>query len=111
MGQRAEWDDACHSRENNRGTEDPSYDAASQDTFADTLGKCKKAIRGLGLACSADIAATTPDRFEKMFDISDGRQASGLEILWWVFTDIAHHRGQAEVYLRVKNITPPHYRF
>ena len=61
--------------------------------------------------CAKDIAATTPDRFEKMFDISDGRQASGLEILWWVFTDIAHHRGQAEVYLRVKNITPPHYRF
>jgi|SRR5262245_16163807 len=50
--------------------------------------------------CAKDIAATTPDPFEKMFDIS-----------WWVFTDIAHHRGQAEVYLRVKNITPPHYRF
>ncbi len=61
--------------------------------------------------CAKDIAATTPDPFEKMFDISDGRQASGLEILWWVFTDIAHHRGQAEVYLRVKNIAPPHYRF
>ena len=61
--------------------------------------------------CAKDIAATTPDRFEKLFDISGGRQASGLEILWWVFTDIAHHRGQAEVYLRVKNIAPPHYRF
>ena len=61
--------------------------------------------------CAKDIAAAPPERFEKMFDISAGRQASGLEILWWVFTDIAHHRGQAEVYLRVKNITPPHYRF
>jgi len=61
--------------------------------------------------CAKDIAATAPDRFEKMFDIGGGRQASGLEILWWVFTDIAHHRGQAEVYLRVKNIAPPHYRF
>ena len=61
--------------------------------------------------CAKDIAATTPEQFEKMFDISGGQQATGLEILWWVFTDTAHHRGQAEVYLRVKGIQPPDYKF
>jgi uncharacterized damage-inducible protein DinB len=41
----------------------------------------------------------------------EGRQLSGFERLWSYFTHTAHHRGQAEVYLRVKNIKPPAYRF
>ena len=61
--------------------------------------------------CAKDFAVTTPEQLNKMFDIPQGRHATGLEVLWWAFTDTAHHRGQAEVYLRVKNITPPHYRF
>jgi len=61
--------------------------------------------------CAKDFANTPPERLDKLFDIGGGRQATGLEVLWWAFTDTAHHRGQAEVYLRVKNITPPHYRF
>jgi uncharacterized damage-inducible protein DinB len=61
--------------------------------------------------CAKDFASMTPEQLDKMFDIPDGKQATGLEVLWWAFTDTAHHRGQAEVYLRVKNITPPHYRF
>jgi uncharacterized damage-inducible protein DinB len=39
------------------------------------------------------------------------RQMTGREWLWAYFTHTAHHRGQAEVYLRVKNIKPPDYRF
>jgi uncharacterized damage-inducible protein DinB len=61
--------------------------------------------------CAKDFASMTPEQLDKMFDIPDGKQATGLEVLWWAFTDTAHHRGQAEVYLRVRNITPPHYRF
>jgi len=61
--------------------------------------------------CAKDFATTTHEQLDKMFDIPGGRQATGLEVLWWAFTDTAHHRGQAEVYLRVKNITPTHYRF
>lgn len=41
----------------------------------------------------------------------EGRQLTGRERLWSYFTHTAHHRGQAEVYLRVKNIKPPAYRF
>jgi uncharacterized damage-inducible protein DinB len=40
-----------------------------------------------------------------------GRQMTGRERLWAAFTHMAHHRGQAEVYLRVKGIKPPPYRF
>jgi len=36
---------------------------------------------------------------------------TGRERLWAYFTHTAHHRGQAEVYLRIKNIKPPDYRF
>jgi len=39
------------------------------------------------------------------------RQMSGREWLWAYFTHTAHHRGQAEVYLRIKDIKPPDYRF
>lgn len=38
-------------------------------------------------------------------------QMSGRERLWAYFTHTAHHRGQAEVYLRIKNVKPPDYRF
>jgi uncharacterized damage-inducible protein DinB len=36
---------------------------------------------------------------------------TGFERLWSYFTHTAHHRGQAEVYLRLKGITPPTYVF
>lgn len=42
---------------------------------------------------------------------SAGRKASVFELLLGGFTHTAHHRGQAEVYLRLKGITPPGYKF
>jgi uncharacterized damage-inducible protein DinB len=39
------------------------------------------------------------------------RNMTGSEWLWSYFTHTAHHRGQAEVYLRLKGITPPDYEF
>ena len=39
------------------------------------------------------------------------RKMTGFEWLWAYFTHTAHHRGQAEVYLRVKGIKPPDYVF
>ena len=38
-------------------------------------------------------------------------QMSAFELFWGGFTHAAHHRGQAEVYLRLKGITPPAYKF
>jgi uncharacterized damage-inducible protein DinB len=40
-----------------------------------------------------------------------GRQSTVFERLWGAFTHVAHHRGQLEVYLRLKGIAPPQYKF
>lgn len=42
---------------------------------------------------------------------SGARQRTVFECFWGGFTHTAHHRGQAEVYLRLKGITPPEYKF
>jgi uncharacterized damage-inducible protein DinB len=41
----------------------------------------------------------------------ENRKMLGLEWIWSYFTHTAHHRGQVEVYMRVKNVKPPAYRF
>ena len=60
--------------------------------------------------CAKDLDAMTPEQMGKMVG-PEGRQVQASEALWAGFTHTAHHRGQAEVYLRVKNIKPPGYRF
>ena len=39
------------------------------------------------------------------------RQTTAFEAFWGGFTHTAHHRGQAEVYLRLKDVKPPSYTF
>jgi uncharacterized damage-inducible protein DinB len=39
------------------------------------------------------------------------RQTTAFEAFWAAFTHVAHHRGQLEVYLRLKGIEPPRYKF
>jgi uncharacterized damage-inducible protein DinB len=60
--------------------------------------------------CLKTIPELTSEQLSGMTG-PEGRQLSGFERLWSYFTHTAHHRGQAEVYLRVKNIKPPAYRF
>ncbi len=40
-----------------------------------------------------------------------GSSVSKFDLFWGAFTHAAHHRGQTEVYLRLKGITPPSYKF
>jgi uncharacterized damage-inducible protein DinB len=47
---------------------------------------------------------------QKMIKTKDG-EVSAFELFWGGFTHSAHHRGQAEVYLRLKGVTPPAYKF
>jgi len=56
--------------------------------------------------CTKALAEITPEKA----DATTG-PLTGRERLWAYFTHTAHHRGQAEVYLRMKNIKPPDYRF
>ncbi len=60
--------------------------------------------------CGQALKQLTPAKLDEMFG-PEGRQSTGREALWSAFTHSAHHRGQAEVYLRVKGIVPPKYRF
>ena len=60
--------------------------------------------------CEKVISGITPAKLDAMTG-PEGHQMSGRERLWAYFTHTAHHRGQAEVYLRVNNIKPPDYRF
>ncbi len=64
-----------------------------------------------GLAfCTKTAASLSDDQLGKMYG-PEGKQMSGTEALWGGFTHMAHHRGQAEVYLRLKGVKPPTYTF
>ena len=60
--------------------------------------------------CNKAIAGVTLEQLDKVVG-PPARNLTGYEWLWSYFTHTAHHRGQAEVYLRVKNIKPPTYVF
>jgi uncharacterized damage-inducible protein DinB len=60
--------------------------------------------------CSSAVNSMSPEKLSAMVG-PEGRQMSAFEVLWSYFTHTAHHRGQAEVYLRVKGIKPPDYVF
>lgn len=60
--------------------------------------------------CNKAVAAMTPERMDMVVG-PPARNLTGFEWLWGYFTHTAHHRGQAEVYLRVKGIKPPDYKF
>jgi hypothetical protein len=59
--------------------------------------------------CNKAVAAMTPEKLDAM--AGGTRKMTGFEWLWAYFTHTAHHRGQAEVYLRLKGIVPVTYTF
>ena len=62
-------------------------------------------------ACAAALEAMPLERLGTEVYRFQGQPVLAHEALWYTFTHMAHHRGQAEVYLRLKNITPPAWRF
>jgi uncharacterized damage-inducible protein DinB len=60
--------------------------------------------------CDRAISGITADRLDNIQGPAK-RNMTGFEWLWSYFTHTAHHRGQAEVYMRLKGIQPPGYRF
>jgi uncharacterized damage-inducible protein DinB len=61
--------------------------------------------------CAKVIDAMSPEHWNKEVYKLKGQPVLANETLWYTFTHMAHRRGQAEVYLRVKNIKPPAWRF
>jgi uncharacterized damage-inducible protein DinB len=60
--------------------------------------------------CSGIVSGLTDDQLSELRG-PEGKQASVRELTLGVQTHMAHHRGQAEVYLRVKGVKPPQYKF
>jgi uncharacterized damage-inducible protein DinB len=59
--------------------------------------------------CSGVITSMTDADMNAGHDSPDGRMP-GKEVLLAMYVHVAHHRGQAEIYLRDKGIKPPGYR-
>jgi uncharacterized damage-inducible protein DinB len=58
--------------------------------------------------CSAVIPNLSDQQLDKTHNSPDGRLV-GREVLLVMYIHVAHHRGQAEIYLRDKGIKPPSY--
>jgi len=58
--------------------------------------------------CSAVIPKLTDGQMNQAHNSPDGR-LSGREVLLAMYIHVAHHRGQAEIYLRDNGIVPPSY--
>lgn len=59
--------------------------------------------------CATVIPNLTEHDLSRTHNSPDGR-LPGKEILLAMYVHVAHHRGQAEIYLRDKGIKPPPYR-
>jgi uncharacterized damage-inducible protein DinB len=59
--------------------------------------------------CANIIPNLTEDQLSKSHNSPDGH-LPGREVLLAMFVHVAHHRGQAEIYLRDNGIKPPAYR-
>ena len=59
--------------------------------------------------CSVVIRNLTAEQLDQPHNSPDGRLL-GRETLLAMYIHVAHHRGQAEIYLRDKGIKPPGYR-
>jgi len=55
------------------------------------------------------IPNLTEEQLKNAHDSPDGH-LPGREVLLAMYIHVAHHRGQAEIYLRDKGIKPPSYR-
>lgn len=60
--------------------------------------------------CNQAVAGMTPEKLDAVVG-PPNRKMTGFEWLWAYFTHTSHHRGQLEVYLRLKGIKPPDYVF
>jgi uncharacterized damage-inducible protein DinB len=58
--------------------------------------------------CAAVIPNLTDEQLNQAHDSPDGH-LPGREILLAMYIHVAHHRGQAEIYLRANGVRPPSY--
>ncbi len=73
--------------------------AAVTKQVSDSFDFCMNAIKNMADSDLMKMTGKAP------------RQTTVFERFWGGFTHTAHHRAQLEVYLRLKGITPPQYKF
>ena len=63
--------------------------------------------------CSAQLGEFTPAQMDKLYQVDwyERPEVTGRQLILGMFVHTAHHRAQAEVYLRANGIKPPEYRF
>ena len=104
----AQNSDSCASAAGTEPVAGLSSEASPPETDKQT------AIKFLTLSfnkCARDLDAMPAEQWNKEVYKVHGKPVLASEALWYTFTHMAHHRGQAEVYLRAKNIKPPGWRF
>jgi uncharacterized damage-inducible protein DinB len=84
---------------------DPPTTASPSDTDKDGV---MKLLSGSFDYCSSIIPTLTDEQLGKYHNSPDGRLL-GREVFLAMYVHVAHHRGQAEIYLRDKGIKPPSY--
>jgi uncharacterized damage-inducible protein DinB len=60
--------------------------------------------------CTKTFDGINDAQLDKVLGTGD-RAVDGREVMLGAMIHMAHHRGQAEVYLRLKGITPPEYKW
>ena len=96
------------------GTKAPLSMPSSIAELPATATDKQTAIRFLTISfdtCAKELEAMPPDQWNKEVYKFQGHPVLASEALWYTFTHTAHHRAHAEVYLRLKNIKPPAWRF
>jgi uncharacterized damage-inducible protein DinB len=81
---------------------DPSLSPTDKDAVV-------KFLRDSFSYCSEIIPKLSEAQLAEPHNSPDGR-LPGREVLLAMYIHVAHHRGQAEIYLRDKGIKPPSYR-
>jgi uncharacterized damage-inducible protein DinB len=81
---------------------DPSISATDKDAVV-------KFLSDSFAYCSGVIPKLSEAQLSQSHNSPDGR-LPGREILLAMYVHVAHHRGQAEIYLRDRGIKPPSYR-
>jgi uncharacterized damage-inducible protein DinB len=91
------------------GTKLPFGPPPKTMTKADVIGLLTKAFD----FCIEQLKRFTPEQMAKSYKVDWYEQpaVTGPQLVLGMFTHTAHHRAQAEVYLRANGITPPPYRF
>jgi uncharacterized damage-inducible protein DinB len=94
-----------------------SYIADAKSPYPEPVkdAKIEKAGAMKDLAASFDYCSKVFDGLDEaklsQLHTSGKRSSSTMEVMLGAMVHMAHHRGQAEVYLRLKGIKPPQYTF